>query len=725
MDFLPELAPQGETKDLEWMLHSSRVSDAQLIEALLREYYETIYQLAQSRLANPSLAREAACKALALVIHRRGQFWGEQALVDWIMLSAEEVLGEYRKSPQAPPVQPELLSEVDDQSKPADAPTIIKQYLVELRKRARRISLLKNLAISLSGISVIILVFWMAGFSLALPRFNPFNRVRFYYPYTTQPGDTLSSIAKQAGVSVQDISPAKGTAPTIKLDPGITVWIPSLKPPFWQSLIPRIEAVPPPPLTLQSTSDEIKQRILDSTRYWQTLWADQLYIRYGPPGYVSPPAAAVRIQTWIRQPDQSLLLQGDPHGTVLWVAQYRDGSRLYTKYQPGTISSTQFLSAGELTVANDYIDAPFILRPPADNWHLRVIGIESVAGRQALVVDEFTAKGLRLSRLWVDTRLGSILAIRQFGSVDSGSDHQPVLEDRVVLQVQFDSKIDDSMLNPNTYLSTMARDVSGAPLDKTDVPELPLLRFAPDPASADLAYHSPPPGFNPARSRLTLRLRTQFGDSPLDFPAEGNLSFPQTHSIDVYGDAFYLGTQTFQTTGPPQFLSCSRSPDGSLVAFELGGPSSILYWFSMSAPETSRTLPGEIYEPGAFAFSPSSKQLAFFGCGGDYFVAGCGLGLLNFETGKAVPFIELQNDFADWVGWSPDGKTLAAVLLPQNSPFPQGQAFLKLYKISDAQVVYSGSYSLIKDQAAANAPIKSWGAAFQPDQASLKGCALP
>ena len=436
----------------------------------------------------------------------------------------------------------------------------------------------------------------------------------------------------------------------------------------------------------------------------------------------------MRQQTWIKQPDQSLRLQGNPNFSTSWLeAEYRDANRLYVKYNPGSISATQFLSASELVNRNDYHISPFFLHFPNDDWLVRVVGMEIVARRQTLVVDEYTVEGQRQARLWVDSQLGVILARRQYGLADSGSDHQPVFEDQVVLSVQFNVKIADSIFDPNSYFSNMAKDPSGAPLEQTGlIKSLPRLQYAPDPVGGNLAHDSPPPGFAPARSMLTLRLRPRPGDSPLDFPTQENELY-QTRSIDVYGDDFYLGTQTFQIAGPPQFTSCARSPDGSLVAFELGGSSSspVLYWFSMTDPHTVHTLPGKVNLPGVFAFSPSSRQMAFYGCNGDYFVWGCGLGLLNFDTGKVATFMELETDYVILLGWSPDGNYLAAVLFPQYSPYPDGQAYLKLYRVSDAQVSYTGPYNVSMYQAAADAPTQSWGVAFQPQLTPLKGCALP
>jgi hypothetical protein len=45
------------------------------------------------------------------------------------------------------------------------------------------------------------------------------------------------------------------------------------------------------PLTLSSTQEEIRQRILSGKLDWNTLWADAFIIQYGPPGYVGEPDA--------------------------------------------------------------------------------------------------------------------------------------------------------------------------------------------------------------------------------------------------------------------------------------------------------------------------------------------------------------------------------------------------------------------------------------------------
>ncbi len=332
------LGAETEPGSLERMLNT-RFSDEQIIQSLVIEFFEQTYHIALQRQPNPLLARQAAYQALAQVVNQRQTYWGEPALEDWLQELVHHFLTIQKKSGQGLPFEAEI-----GNAEGVSPPTAVEQALAELRRSARRSSQVRKGLLSVSGLAVVVLLLWLAGFNQLITTPNAFSRVRFTYPYTTQPGDTLESIAKKAGIKVRDIRANQNESLTNPLSPGNTLWLPSLKPGLWQSLFPRRAASPPAPLTLNSSPAEIKQRILDSPRYWQTLWAERITMNYGPPGYIAPSFFVNHQQIWIRQPGQGLLLEGVCAISMLTDAKYYDGNRVYKTqtYAPDSIS-TSFL----------------------------------------------------------------------------------------------------------------------------------------------------------------------------------------------------------------------------------------------------------------------------------------------------------------------------------------------------------------------------------------------
>ena len=356
--------------------------------------------------------------------------------------------------------------------------------------------------------------------------------------------------------------------------------------------------------------------------------------------------------------------------------------------------------------------------------------METVAGRNALVVDWYDDHGLRKGRWWVDARLGLILAQRRYSPAGNGSDRQPVLEDRMVLTIQTGMAIPGSILNPGNDMTALAGDVFGTPLEKNEIIRPPRLAYAPNPASADVEFLSPPADFNPNQSFLTLRPKSLPGDDPFEpVPSSGSGAAQRLRSIDVFGDNYYLGTFTLPNPGSWLLSSCSRSPDGSLVVFDLAGtiPSLNLDWFRLSNPGEIHTLPPTwtSYSGAGYIFSPSSQQLAFSGCSWEGSIK-CGIALLDFYTGQPKQFANLKDASLLWLGWSPNGDSLAAVTETSSmGTFSSSDDRLQVFQASTGQLTYNGPFDRKTAQAAPDAPTQAWGEAYQPLLYPEKGCALP
>jgi RNA polymerase sigma factor (sigma-70 family) len=70
--------------ELEWMLHSTEIDDAMLLEALLHHYYPGLYQLTLMVTNDPLMAVTAAGQALSAAVARRHRYTGETSLRAWI-----------------------------------------------------------------------------------------------------------------------------------------------------------------------------------------------------------------------------------------------------------------------------------------------------------------------------------------------------------------------------------------------------------------------------------------------------------------------------------------------------------------------------------------------------------------------------------------------------------------------------------------------------------------
>jgi hypothetical protein len=397
------------------------------------------------------------------------------------------------------------------------------------------------------------------------------------------------------------------------------------------------------------------------------------------------------------------------------------------------IAFTRFTASSTLANMQSYRILVFLPQSLTYSWEVRPVGRENIAGRSALVVDWYDAHDIRKGRWWVDARLGVILAQRTYAQSGSDTDRQPVLEDRIILSIQTGMAIPALVLNAGNDLAAFASDATGTPLEKFEIIPSPKLAYGPSPAAGDIEYQPPPVGFDPNQSFLTLRPKPLPGDDPFEpvtpLPADSEAR-QGLRSIDVFGDGYFLGTFTLPMPGSWRFSSCSRSPDGSLVVFDLAGtiPSLNLDWFRLSKPDEIHTLPQtwtSYSGPGYDAWSPSSQELAFYGCSYEGSIA-CGIALLDFNTSLPTRSVNLDNEGVRWLGWSPDGKSLAAVIETYaGSAFSSPEGHLKVYQVSSGELTYSGPFNLQTFQAAPDAPTRAWGEGNQPEFYTEKGCATP
>jgi hypothetical protein len=488
----------------------------------------------------------------------------------------------------------------------------------------------------------------------------------------------------------------------------IAIWTPVL------SLItptPVTPVSPPEPLSMHSDPDPIRRRILDSQHNWNTLWAEAVTIRYGPPGYIGPPKIDYQ-QIWISQPGYSLTLSGRPDGQVEIAIQASGG-----------LVTTVDNRSGERTLLNRSILVNYtqpiheLLLPTRMrtnfNEILEVVGEEMVAGRPALILEWFevgepgakspaTEQLLHMGRFWVDEVTGVILRRQRFDPGQPGL----IFEEVVVTQIRYDLPLSNRFFDPSQPLPTrLSYYFSGNPLEEG----FNIQTFEPATQSEREPFvkQLPPADLDPARSILLFQWTSLAGLEP-----------SRPTRADVFADGYFLGNVEF---GDPRSLSCLRSLDGKMIAFTewLEEPpfgARPLRWFSLEDLQT-------VYEPmpelisGNFAFAPDSRRLALFACTRS--LQDCGIHILDLASSKSRQIVKMA--YAGLLAWSPDGKQLAF----RGARKPRELASLWVVDVRSGQVTYNGPLDPESGQPDADSPLRAWGVTWQATARGVESCSRP
>lgn len=222
--------------------------------------------------------------------------------------------------------------------------------------------------------------------------------------YTVQEGDTLEGIVEQSGVHLEIILALNELSPDDELIPGQRLLLGFQV----RTPTPAIPLVPTPvtpaptqsPLTSISTSEEIRQRLKESRNLWRTLWADSEITTIS-----KNESHTNREQVWISQPDKSRWLHGQL-GSDPTIA------RISVGYQ----SVSMNLQSGESMevevgglIPSDLRQVLFSEGFAYRGGTFRKINMETVAGREAIVVDWTNNEGRLVDRFWIDVYTGVVL----------------------------------------------------------------------------------------------------------------------------------------------------------------------------------------------------------------------------------------------------------------------------------------------------------------------------
>ncbi|HET7010989.1 MAG TPA: hypothetical protein VFI11_09460, partial [Anaerolineales bacterium] len=220
------------------------------------------------------------------------------------------------------------------------------------------------------------------------------------------------------------------------------------------AVAPRPSATALAPLNLASDGETIRLRMLHSHENWRSIWA-QLHAVVPLPEGTDDFIRLARLQVWIRQPNEVLLLRGsfgdaDPdyffvsNGFRFLEANLVTGETQEAEVLPGILPP---FSDSEETTDPISIFAIGRLIFPAGLSQRRgtyeVIGEATVAGRGAVIVD-FTpqATGLIVDRFHIDALTGVLL---RHQVLDLSGGDERVVSDVSLAPIIYDAEFDPGL----------------------------------------------------------------------------------------------------------------------------------------------------------------------------------------------------------------------------------------------------------------------------------------
>lgn len=467
--------------------------------------------------------------------------------------------------------------------------------------------------------------------------------------------------------------------------------------------------VTPVPLSAEASEADLRERMLESGRYWTNLWVDALLIQHGPKGYVGAPLIRHE-QIWISKPQYSLVLSAWANRDVDHVWFAADGK----VYDVDLGSGRPFLYDyhGDRLPVYSALDRFISPAEIANEAHrLEIAGQEQVAGRDTLIVEWYSPDGVRAGRLWVDVATGVVLRWRQFQD-----DSNIVILEIEVTSIKFDARFPRGTFDRRK----LSIDFAGEDLDDPQARRAALTRALVDkpPGHQMLDKIPPPEGFDPSQSRLVFQWN-QPPPSWYNRPYLDDIRSPDEFGreipVDVFAGRYYLG----QIHLNPWSVICDRSADGQHIAYvtvtgRRNEAVSSLEWVdlidlgSVSAPLVD-TRPG-----WDIAFAPDNRQLAYQGCIGDQ----CGVYILDLETGESE---RVSIRAGEYLTWNPEGEQLAWIGYLPDAKVPG--VFVR--DMASGGVSYIGNLDAQSGELPEGSPYTAWGGVFPERAYGMDGCEEP
>jgi hypothetical protein len=233
------------------------------------------------------------------------------------------------------------------------------------------------------------------------------------------------------------------------------------------------------PLTMDSSSETIRQKLQASATLWDTVFVDGTVTWYPPEGTDAPPQI-FHEQDWIDYPSHRFRVLLGPADGAAETFQACDGSTILEidlksgqsqasplpkfAQEPALVPSQDVLwgqigtPLAEIVLSSNYAAAAGV-----SGGIYEPVGIEKVAGRQTLVADWTRAGNSQHSyRAWVDVETGVILEFQEFGKGGG----EALQGERLVNQVVYNADFPDFMFGSPTSPPQFS-DIHGNPLTST------------------------------------------------------------------------------------------------------------------------------------------------------------------------------------------------------------------------------------------------------------------
>jgi hypothetical protein len=388
--------------DYEWMLQSEQVDDENLIQALALKYYQKIYQLALTRLNYPEEAHRVAQETFLQALSKKFEFNGGTNIENWLVNIAAGICTSRQTDLQDHSfLNPYLIRSIrtrQPQGKLTDRQ--IENAILEMNaqlwaQKNAKSNRARFQALAMIGITVLV-IYILTTMSFSGARGVPDGSS------TTLTATPSSNLAAE---DTADTTEELGDHPK--------------------------NAASLPPLTLNSTQDEILDRIQSSAKLWNTLWADLTVTFHGPAGYVGPPFSE-RHQLMLDQKRGGLLAIGPTDGFPDHI------ERIFIAPEPTNSKIRLFGVSGYSKLGSQYpwfsikTETVFLF-PYAINYlfnitnqdllqnvNLSIVGEQVWAGRKTVIVEISSLENFLIARLWIDTQKGTVLREQYFDSLSSG-----------------------------------------------------------------------------------------------------------------------------------------------------------------------------------------------------------------------------------------------------------------------------------------------------------------
>jgi hypothetical protein len=209
-----------------------------------------------------------------------------------------------------------------------------------------------------------------------------------------------------------------------------------------------------------SDGEALRQFMLTSHQRWDSLWADGQVDYYNPGDQT--PIQSTHVQIWVEQPARFRLLTGPTSGAPddQWIS---DGSSIRQRGEaasplPPYIREPFNPPTGFSDTISTYPLSGSIVSPLRDmifptglaqrEGVYKIIGYETYASREIVLLDWSYTPGAVADRFWVDAATGVILHWQNFGK----GGLQGLNTEMIITQIQYNLKFPESIFSINALL---------------------------------------------------------------------------------------------------------------------------------------------------------------------------------------------------------------------------------------------------------------------------------